>query len=230
MNLHTFLKQIYRQYFNPRKRHPRDGQYFSGSAVIIDIGCGSGHFIRTAPERIIGLDRNFETLVPIARGGLRVLCGDANQLPFPDESADGIYCSHVIEHLYQEQAYELLRRMAQILRPGGILVLKSPLPHAGFYDDFSHVKPYPPNAVLRYFWELEPDGDHQETYQRIPYRFELIALKWHYARPFYPPIEPRYHPRKLWWSLCLKTLSLSLVSIGLRSWRRNGYTLVLRKL
>lgn len=226
MNLHTYLKRIYHQYFNPHKKYQMDLQYFGDSAVIIDIGCGKGFFATLAPERIVGLDRNLETLEQIVQERFRVLCGKADQLPFRHESVDGIYCSHVIEHLYQEQAYELLRQIARILRPGGILVLKSPLPHPGFYDEFSHVKPYPPNAVLRYFWDLGT----QETYARIPCRFELVALKWDYARLFYPPIEPVYLSRKLGRALFFKALSLFLFAIGLHSWRRVGYTLVLRKL
>lgn len=48
--------------------------------------------------------------------------------PFPEDtgSFDVIYCSHVIEHLFPEDAGFLLREMRRLLRPGGHLRLVCP--------------------------------------------------------------------------------------------------------
>jgi SAM-dependent methyltransferase len=42
-------------------------------------------------------------------------------LPFPAESFDAIYASHVVEHLYRTDARRLLAECFRILRPGGVL-------------------------------------------------------------------------------------------------------------
>jgi len=42
-------------------------------------------------------------------------------LPFDAASFDGIYASHVIEHLYRTDARRLLGECRRVLRPGGVL-------------------------------------------------------------------------------------------------------------
>jgi predicted SAM-dependent methyltransferase len=47
-------------------------------------------------------------------------------LPYPDQSADAVYSSHTLEHLYLAQAQALLGECRRVLRPGGILRLALP--------------------------------------------------------------------------------------------------------
>ena len=47
-------------------------------------------------------------------------------LPFPDGFAAAIYGSHVLEHLYLDEAERLLAECFRVLRPGGILRLVVP--------------------------------------------------------------------------------------------------------
>jgi len=42
-------------------------------------------------------------------------------LPFPDGSANAIYASHVLEHLYQEDGQNLIAESFRVLQPGGVL-------------------------------------------------------------------------------------------------------------
>ncbi len=42
-------------------------------------------------------------------------------LPFPPDSADVIYSSHLLEHLYFEEARELIRECFRVLTAGGVL-------------------------------------------------------------------------------------------------------------
>jgi SAM-dependent methyltransferase len=41
-------------------------------------------------------------------------------LPVPDDSCDGIYCSHVLEHLALDDFRKALRNTYRILKPGGL--------------------------------------------------------------------------------------------------------------
>jgi SAM-dependent methyltransferase len=47
-------------------------------------------------------------------------------LPFPDNSFCAVYGSHVLEHLYLEQAKRLLKECLRVLQPGGVLRLVVP--------------------------------------------------------------------------------------------------------
>lgn len=47
-------------------------------------------------------------------------------LPYATDSASAIYSSHMLEHLYHDQALALLRECQRVLRPGGILRLALP--------------------------------------------------------------------------------------------------------
>jgi SAM-dependent methyltransferase len=47
-------------------------------------------------------------------------------LPIPDKSANGVYCSHVLEHLARNDLAPALRNTLRILRPGGIFRLVVP--------------------------------------------------------------------------------------------------------
>lgn len=47
-------------------------------------------------------------------------------LPFPDASYDGIYCSHVLEHLPRQRVGNILREFRRALRPGATLRIVVP--------------------------------------------------------------------------------------------------------
>src|SRR5271165_4344840 len=49
-----------------------------------------------------------------------------NDLPFPDESFDVVYHSHVLEHLSRADGLQLLRRCRRVLKPNGILRVAVP--------------------------------------------------------------------------------------------------------
>lgn len=48
-----------------------------------------------------------------------VFCDFANGLPFEADSVDFIFCSHVLEHFYAEEASRLMREVRRVLKPGG---------------------------------------------------------------------------------------------------------------
>ena len=49
-----------------------------------------------------------------------------NRLPFGDNSASLIYCSHTLEHLFPCEAIDLLREMRRVLAPEGVVRLAVP--------------------------------------------------------------------------------------------------------
>jgi len=50
----------------------------------------------------------------------------AKRFPFPDKSFEAIYCAHMLEHLYPQQAEICIIECYRVLQPGGILRLNTP--------------------------------------------------------------------------------------------------------
>lgn len=143
---------------------------------ILDIGCGMGSFLSHMPEKTIGLDSNIENVNRGREQGLNIVEGRATQLPFDDNSFYGVHCSHLIEHLLPDDAYKLILEIDRVLRPGGILCLRAPMAHKGFFDEFGHIKPYPPKSILTYL-NCQSDGT-QAQYRKIKNNYSLMKLRY----------------------------------------------------
>lgn len=81
---------------------------------LLNFGCGTA----VHPDWV-NLDSSTD-LPGVIRHDLR------RGLPFPDESFDAVYGSHVLEHLEPDAAMQLLRECHRVLRPGGIVRIVVP--------------------------------------------------------------------------------------------------------
>jgi SAM-dependent methyltransferase len=104
-------------------------------------------------------------------------------LPFATSSVDAIYASHVLEHLYVEDAERLLRECQRVLRPGGYLRLVLP-------DLRSMVAEYlaaaDPEAALRLNRRLlfRPERRPQGLWHRLQAAFgDMHSHKFMYDLP-----------------------------------------------
>jgi len=122
--------------------------YFRGKHVL-DIGCGEGEFLSLGKNHIVGIDTNARAIQRLGEEGFSVQLGSANNLPFPDGSFEAIHCRNVIEHLDIERAYKLLSEASRVLKKGGVFVLASETVTKKFWDTFGHVKPYPPQSIIK---------------------------------------------------------------------------------
>ena len=120
---------------------------FSDCDLILDVGCGAGIFIGACKrfgKFVVGVDVDPGQLshaVNYSKGyskGLLVLA-DASYLPFKDSSVDGVFFSHVIEHL--ENPFPILEEIRRVLKKGGVLVVITPTEHKHFYTP-GHVRAY----------------------------------------------------------------------------------------
>ncbi len=137
----------------------RDGRQHSAGAALaalaaggrrvrdaVDVGCGAGEsallFRRLWPGvRWVGLD--IGTSAEVAQRTRRDAFAtfDGQHLPLPAASVDLVYSRQVLEHVRQPCA--LLREVARVLSPGGLLV-----------GSTSHVEPY----HSRSYWNFTPLG------------------------------------------------------------------------
>ncbi|MEZ6961576.1 MULTISPECIES: malonyl-ACP O-methyltransferase BioC [unclassified Aeromonas] len=90
----------------------------------LDLGCGTGYFLPALADRcqsLVGLDLAPGMLARAAeRGsGARLVCGDAEQLPFTDEAFDWVFSSLALQ--WCERPAQAFGELMRVLRPGGQL-------------------------------------------------------------------------------------------------------------
>ncbi len=83
--------------------------------IRLNIGCGYKE-----EEGFIGIDK--------ADCEQEILWDVRDGIPFPDNSVDTIWSQHVMEHLTNEEALDVLKEMYRVLKIGGTTV--NTMPHA----------------------------------------------------------------------------------------------------
>lgn len=99
-----------------------------GGERVLDVGCGNGLYYTRLTNRgqemdYYGLDL-METMVehhPLASDKTRILIGDAETLPFPDDSFDIVMANHMLHHVGDIEA--ALQEFRRVLAPGGLAVI-----------------------------------------------------------------------------------------------------------
>ena len=118
-------------------------------AVVLDLGAGTGdlsaEFRRQGVDRVLGFDVSASMLAraeqKFGRDGIDWLQGDAQNLPFADESFDVVASAFVMRNL--PDLAGSFEEMARVLKPGGRLV--------GL--DITHPPDTPWGRVLRFGFE-----------------------------------------------------------------------------
>lgn len=107
-------------------------QYIPNKSKFLDVGCGAGYSLIKAQEELeclcFGVDPD-----PGGHGvgryneldsELNIKKGVSENLPFEDESFDVVFCSHVLEHVIDEQ--KSLEEIKRVLKPEGTLIIGMP--------------------------------------------------------------------------------------------------------
>ena len=132
--------------------------WFPDGGDALDLGAGRGEMMSVMADhglKVVGVD-NDESMVERAKAaGLDVRLGDIGGFlaETPDDSFDVISSIHVVEHVPPEVLRGWISECARVLRPGGVLLVETPNPHAmdafkAFWLDDTHVRPYYPEALL----------------------------------------------------------------------------------
>lgn len=214
MELKKYLKKIFR---NINKNYQneyllkRELKYFKNCKNILDIGCGDGEFV-SYDNRIIGIDGNKKSVSLAKKKKLNVKYGLATSLPFKNNSFEGVHCAHVIEHLFPEDAHKMLKEISRVLKKDGILVISTPIMWSGFYNDFTHLKPYNPEALIRY---LVNEGQNK-TLPDINTKYDKIDFYWRYRTL---PLNGKF----------TYLIANYLFKYGFHTLSRDAYTMILRK-
>ena len=103
--------------------------------VVFDVGCADGAtmvYCGLQGATVYGQDLNPELVAKANRFLKRfelqgeAVCGDAAKLAFPDNSFDGAISSDFFEHVTDEEQLRILRELRRVLKPGGVLAIKTP--------------------------------------------------------------------------------------------------------
>ena len=115
--------------------HQQFGRVFDALQVgsgmrLLDVGCGAGLFLAWLSQRVqaechgIDLSPNSIEMATKANATLILTAGDAEALPYEDESFQRISCNGAGHHLLDFRS--ALREMYRVLIPGGIVVFYEP--------------------------------------------------------------------------------------------------------
>lgn len=96
---------------------------------ILDIGCGTGELmlqviLEDSSKKVIGIDLS-EEMIHVANEKIKekgqLILGDAENLPFEDNSFDVVYCNDSFH--YYPHPIKALAEMNRVLKIGGTLII-----------------------------------------------------------------------------------------------------------
>lgn len=152
--------------------------FFEGCETVVDLGCGDGDFLELLKERAIeaiGVDRDQRCWAAARDRGLEVICKDVLEYleEVDEESLDGIFSAHLVEHLAYQKVIELFRLSYRALKKGGRIVITTPnvrglVAHLEmFYLHFGHVTFYHPRLLCFFLehvgFEAPEMGENPQT-------------------------------------------------------------------
>jgi SAM-dependent methyltransferase len=135
-----------------KRWHTPYARLFQGYPSVVDLGCGQGTFldlVRAQKSSTLGIDPDPQMVKITQQRGHNVLLGDQTLIGQFSSAFHGIHISHVIEHMWGEQAIQLIKDCAAALQPGGMLVIRTPnwenqiVRNGAFWLDHTHCRPYP---------------------------------------------------------------------------------------
>lgn len=98
-------------------------QFLGSGATVYEVGCAKGYFVswaRKAGLLAFGCDLS-RYAIRAGVAGLRnyLQQADAEQLPWPAQSADAVCSWEVLEHMRPETINDVLLQMNKVVKPGG---------------------------------------------------------------------------------------------------------------
>lgn len=104
---------------------PRNG-------LILDLGCGEGRnslYLSQVGYNIVGIDLSYKAARVMRNNFFEeelkgsVITGDARNLPFANESVDGVLAHHIFDHLNSEGFLSSFNEAFRVLKSSGVMLL-----------------------------------------------------------------------------------------------------------
>lgn len=130
INLNFILQSVGDMALKRRARNIVEELEISNGDKILDIGCGNGYYLSLLNRLnlnvvLVGIDNDKVALrdakIFISNDKVKLIYGNAQNLPFKNNSFDKLIMSEVIEHVEDEK--KVLREAIRVIKKGGILTL-----------------------------------------------------------------------------------------------------------
>jgi len=208
--------------WRPRAHDAWQRAGFNVGQTILDVGCGPGYATLDIADlvgpagRVIAVDRSRRFLDVLAaqcdaRGitTITLLESDLDEAVFPPAAADGAWCRWVLAFVMRPR--DLLERIAQGLKPGGVFVsheyfdyaLWRSLPHSPLFEEF----------VTATIANWRRSGGEPDIGLEVPRWLEELGFEIESVRPLVYVISPRDY---MWqWPTSFMQVGLNrLVDLG----------------
>ena len=132
-----------------------DESAFAGKAIL-DVGCGTGQFVRMMQARgssVLGMDISDECIAEARARGLNCIQGDFLSV---EGTRDVISMWHLVEHLLRPRMF--VEHANRLLNPGGWLLIETPVigsisasfgEHWRYFMPVEHLNLFTQNALFR---------------------------------------------------------------------------------
>lgn len=172
------ILHFFRKYFNQHKKEFR----------VLDVGCGYGKkliALEQAGYDVLGVDVNPKIVEANQKQGLT--CITVESFLQQQEQFDIILMSHIIEHFNPSDLKDFMDGYLDRLKVGGYLIIATPLLTENFYNDFDHIKPYSPSAIMMVFGKTDSQVQYYSRnqltltdikFRRRHYRFTFVRGKY----------------------------------------------------
>ncbi|MCU1595479.1 MAG: Methyltransferase domain [Frankiales bacterium] len=122
---------------------------------VLDIGCGLGRNLVHVDGNGVGVDHNARSVDAARARGLEAYLPDEFAISRHARPAafDSLLLAHVLEHVSEATALELLRRYIGFVRPGGKVIVITPQ-ERGFASDDTHMRFVDSAAAEAHFVEV----------------------------------------------------------------------------
>ncbi|AKM79445.1 MAG: Methyltransferase type 11 [Candidatus Beckwithbacteria bacterium GW2011_GWB1_47_15] len=189
-NIFTYSSFVAARYHQVISQLPRDK-----SLKVLDLGCGDGVLIYLAsqkhPGEFTGVDTDALSLKAARRQlqnrgvAAKLIKASAYHLPFPENSFDVVIAAEVIEHLRSPQ--KMLTEAAKVLKPGGKMILTTPVKIGTKLSDTLHAQEFSPreleSSLARYFNQVDVKTSHPLWLKKL-YLWRVGKLGRFYLEPF----------------------------------------------
>jgi SAM-dependent methyltransferase len=181
--IQNYLNVVYDESRTPKTEYPAclaehlfESYDLKPGQKFLEMGCGRGDFLLEFNRLgldCIGVDRNLHTQV--TDSGIRFLQTDLSKdsLRLKDNSIDIIYHKSVLEHVYDPA--HLMSESLRLLKPKGKIIILTPdwaSQMTVFYEDFTHCRPYTPQALKDLFIMNGLKNIEVKKFRQLPQTWE----------------------------------------------------------
>ncbi len=152
---------------------------------ILEVGCGRGgktDFLHGQGfTDILGVEKNEFQVQECRRRGLNVVTLDEFESSHGDDLFDFLVLSHIIEHFDFDDLIVFIDGYLKYLKPGGLLLIATPMLHPHFWLDLDHQKPYYPQGIKNFYSGVDEQVGFTSKYslklKDIQFRKSPIRIK-----------------------------------------------------